>query len=136
MDQINQDKSVISRRGRVTRTASITIAAVIALIIPGALASPASASTTNAWSTCIAPYQSLWQETSGDVSDLIFNIGFANCAAELGDAAWNAENLGLYSHYYSLWRVHYAAAARAAFAVAVEADSKLEARGLKGLTSI
>ncbi|MBF0721957.1 hypothetical protein [Sanguibacter inulinus] len=70
--------------------------------------------------------------TSGSVSDLIFHIGYANCAAQLANA--NSNNFDLYRHYYDTWRAHYAAASKSGGTVAIKAWKALSKQGIsKGL---
>lgn len=109
------------------RFAGLVIAASI--IGGGSVFAAQPAAAANAWSTCYSPYQKAMNATSGNVSDLIWHIGFANCAAELANK--NSNNFDLYRHYYDTWRVHYAQAARSGGLVAEEAWKALNKQGIK-----
>ncbi|MDC7120059.1 hypothetical protein OMK64_00740 [Cellulomonas fimi] len=129
--------SMTSTTGRAVRRRVTGVLVAGALVLGGSVATATSASAANAWTSCITPYQSAWNSTSGKVSDLIFHIGFANCAAKLANQAWNAGDVDLYAHYYGVWRTHYAAASVVGGQVAIDAWAKLSRFGIKkGLSTL
>ncbi|WP_421740221.1 hypothetical protein [Cellulomonas sp.] len=118
------------------RWAALVVGAALLIGAGVVTAAPATAAA-NPWTTCITPYQKAMNATTGNVSDLIFHIGMANCAAKLANQTDSVKNFDLYYHYYMLWRTHYAQASVVGGKVAIEAWAKLSKYGIKkGLTTL
>lgn len=117
----------------VLRRRVAAVALTMALASGVGVATSTSASAAATYSACMAPYQRAYvaMQRSEKVSNLIFQIGSANCHAEFADKASARGDDTMWIHHYNKWRVHYANAAYVGGQIAIDAWKALAKQGIK-----